>query len=142
MKELSRGYIASGAINGNRTPQHIQNQIVKLYCDANNLNYVLSRAEYWINGNTTCQLWAALHEGIKNIVFFSLWQMPEEYNERIKIYKHCRDHKIKLHFATEREKTSMTTESIIDLELLIQSKNLISKNGYWHYLDEVKNLIK
>ena len=56
MNSRARGYIASGEFNGNRVPQHIQNQIVKAYCDANNLEFVLSRAEYWINGSTQCQL--------------------------------------------------------------------------------------
>ena len=54
---LARGYIASGEFNGHRIPQHIQNQIVKSYCDANELKFVLSRAEYLINGSTDCQLW-------------------------------------------------------------------------------------
>ena len=66
----ARGYIASGSFNGNRTPQHLQNQIVRAYCDSNSLEFILSRAEYWINGNTQCQLWAALKEGYNNIVFF------------------------------------------------------------------------
>ena len=56
---LARGYIASGEFNGNRIPQHIQNQIVKSYCDTNALKFVLSRAEYWINGSTDCQLGCA-----------------------------------------------------------------------------------
>ena len=73
----ARGYIASGDFRGNRVPQHIQNQIVKLYCDQNNLNFVLSRAEYWINGSTDCQLWAALKEGFNHVVFYSVWQLPE-----------------------------------------------------------------
>ena len=76
MCNRARGYIASGEFNGNRMPQHLQNQIVKSYCDANGLEFVLSRAEYWINGGTQCQLWAALKEGFENIVFFSLWQLP------------------------------------------------------------------
>ena len=62
MSNRARGYIASGEFNGNRMPQHLQNQIVKSYCDANGLEFVLSRAEYWINGGTQCQLWAALQE--------------------------------------------------------------------------------
>ena len=141
MGELARGYIASGSVDGNRTPQHIQNQIIKLYCDSNNLSFVLSRAEYWINGNTTCQLWAALKEGIKNIVFFSLWQMPKEAKERLEIYNYCMNHTIVLHFATERAKTNVAIDSFADLELLIQSRRLISANNYWNYLNEVKKLI-
>ena len=74
----ARGYIASGEFNGHRVPQHIQNQIVKAYCDANGLKFVLSRAEYWINGSTDCQLWAALKEGFKHIVFYSIWQLLKE----------------------------------------------------------------
>ena len=83
----ARGYIASGEFNGQRVPQHIQNQIIKLYCDKNNLQFVLSRAEYWINGSTDCQLWAALEEGFKDIVFYSMWQMPNCENSRKKILK-------------------------------------------------------
>ena len=82
--DFARGYIASGEFNGNRIPQHIQNQIVKSYCDANNLNFVLSRAEYWINGSTDCQLWAALKEGYKHIVFYSIWQLPQRETVRKK----------------------------------------------------------
>ena len=78
----ARGYIASGEFNGHRVPQHIQNQIVKSYCDANCLKFVLSRAEYWINGSTDCQLWAALKEGFKHIVFYSIWQLPKEKSEK------------------------------------------------------------
>ena len=48
---------------------------VKAYCDFNDLTFVLSRAEYWIDGNTNCQLWAALKEGFRHIVFFSIWQL-------------------------------------------------------------------
>ena len=43
----ARGYIASGEFNGNRIPQHIQNQIIKTYCDRHDMKFVLSRAEYW-----------------------------------------------------------------------------------------------
>ena len=74
--DLARGYIASGEFNGNRIPQQIQNQIVKSYCDTNNLSFVLSRAEYWINGSTDCQLWAALKEGYKHIVLYSICINP------------------------------------------------------------------
>ena len=99
---LARGYIASGEFKGNRVPQHIQNQIVKSYCDANCLEFVLSRAEYWINGSTDCQLWAALKEGFKHIVFYSIWQLPERKVAREKVYKHCIRNKITLHFAVEQ----------------------------------------
>ena len=117
----ARGYIASGEFNGNRAPQHIQNQIVKLYCDSRNLKFVLSRAEYWINGSTSCQLWAALKEGFKHIVFFSIWQLPKNSDERQQIYEYCINNKIILHFASERISSDSGSKAYADLEIMIKT---------------------
>lgn len=142
MKQLARGYIASGEFNGNRSPQHIQNQIIKIYCDSNNLEFVLSRAEYWINGNTTCQLWAALKEGFKHIVIFSLWQLPLVEETRKEVYKYCLKNQITLHFATERMSTKTDVSSYADLEMLIKSHLLVSKDiNYSHHLKSLQELI-
>ena len=122
---LARGYIASGEFNGNRIPQHIQNQIVKSYCDASALKYILSRAEYWINGSTDCQLWASLKDGFKHIVFYSIWQLSEEEAERKRIYDHCIKNKITLHFATERMCSSNNKESFEQFELIISNDHAV-----------------
>ena len=142
MPDFARGYIASGEFNGCRTPQHIQNQIIKLYCDTNNLSFVLSRAEYWINGSTKCQLWAALNEDFKHIVFYSLWQLPNDKNERRKVYQHCLNKKIILHFATERICLEAVQDSFIDIETLIQSNLLILGVGdYNKHFELLKQLV-
>ena len=142
MQNSARGYIASGEYNGCRAPQHIQNQIVKLYCDTNNLKFVLSRAEYWIDGNTHCQLWAALKEGFKHIVFFSLWQLPLDDKEREEVYKHCWTSKITLHFATERISTNTNMSSYSDLELLIKTQLLMpTKKNHENHLETLGKLI-
>ena len=135
MQEMARGYIASGMFNGNRTPQHLQNQIIKLYCDSNGLQFVLSRAEYWINGNTKCQLWAALKEGFRHIVLYSLWQLPNNQSERHKIYQHCINNNINLHFATEQIRMGSHQNSYVDIETLIQSNllNLEVNNNDEHW---------
>ena len=139
---LARGYISSGIFYGNRTPQHLQNQIVKSYCDVNGLQFILSRAEYWINGSTSCQLWAALKEGIENIVFFSLWLLPENRNERIKIYDYCIEKQIVLHFATERMRTAANKSAFIELELLIQSNLvLLASAKSYDYLADLRKLV-
>ena len=142
MKKSARGYIASGEFNGNRMPQHLQNQIVKSYCDANNLEFVLSRAEYWINGGTQCQLWAALKEGFKNIVFFSLWQLPNGSKDREKVYEYCTQNSIVLHFAAERMHVNPNNSSFADLEILIQSNLVMSQSPRIHeHLAILKKLI-
>ena len=122
---LARGYIASGEFNGHRVPQHIQNQIVKSYCDANNLGFVLSRAEYWINGSTDCQLWAALKEGYMHIVFYSIWQLPVSETIRQNVYNHCISNEITLHFATEQMHSKVGNEAFSEIETLMKLNSLI-----------------
>ena len=143
MKNLARGYIASGEFNGYRTPQHLQNQIVKAYCDFNDLTFVLSRAEYWIDGNTNCQLWAALKEGFRHIVFFSIWQLPVNTNERAEIYDYCETNDITLHFATERICIKENADCIEDLEVLIKSNLIMLENTqYQQQLDALHKLLQ
>tara|TARA_B100002052_G_scaffold294540_1_gene319484 strand:+ start:525 stop:953 length:429 start_codon:yes stop_codon:yes gene_type:complete len=142
MQDLARGYIASGEFNGYRAPQHLQNQIIKLYCDTNGLKFVLSRAEYWINGSTRCQLWAALNEEFKHIVFYSLWQLPNDKEERHKIYQHCIDNNITLHFAVERMRAEINQDSFIDIETLIQSNLLVlGVSDYGEHLELLRKLV-
>ena len=142
MKESARGYIASGEFNGNRVPQHLQNQIVKSYCDSNNLEFVLSRAEYWIDGGTQCQLWAALREGFKDIVFFSLWQLPNSKKDREKVYEFCIQKHIVLHFAVERMQVDPNMAYLADLEILIQSNLVMLESTNCHeHLVILKSLI-
>ena len=142
MTIFARGYIASGEFNGNRMPQHLQNQIVKSYCDVHGLKFVLSRAEYWINGATRCQLWAALKEGFNNIVFFSLWQLPNDRRERDEIYNFCLKNDIILHFAAERMSSGLNKSFFVDLEILIESNLMMSKTpNYSDYFDVLAKLI-
>ncbi len=132
MKSSARGYIASGEFNGNRVPQHLQNQIVKSYCDANDLEFIMSRAEYWIDGGTQCQLWAALREGFKDIVFFSLWQLSNKKEYRERVYDFCIQNHITLHFAVERMKVDSIQPCLADLEILIQSNLVMLESINFH----------
>ena len=139
---LARGYIASGEFNGHRIPQHIQNQIVKSYCDVNNLKFVLSRAEYWLNGSTDCQLWAALKEGFEHIVFYSIWQLPESESVRANVYSYCIENKITLHFATEQLRSAANNESFSQFEILIKTNLLVLKEiDFRANLDYLKKFI-
>lgn len=101
--KLARGYIASGPINGSRAPQHIQNQIIRDYCDRKGLRYILSRAEYWFDENASSQLWAAVKEEYQVIVFYSLWQLPKGREERSNIIKAALVLGKELYFACENE---------------------------------------
>ena len=138
----ARGYISSGEFRGKRAPQHIQNQIIKLYCDSNNFEFVLSRAEYWINGSTSCQLWAALKEGFKHIVLYSIWQLPSKDYERFKVYDYCLKHKIRLHFATEQLTAGSSEGDIEDLENIIGVQDSISREiDYDIHFETLKSML-
>ena len=114
----ARGYIASGYFKCIKHMQHIQNHIIRNYCENNDLIFVLSRAEYAMPRETQSQLWAALKEGFENIVFYSLHQLPTESEKRHEILRYCISNDIALHFAVEGIIVQNRKE-IIDLELLI-----------------------
>jgi sporadic carbohydrate cluster protein (TIGR04323 family) len=141
MKELARGYNLSRSFIGNRLPQHIQNQIIKSYCDNNNLLFILSRSEYAINDRSVCQLWAALKEGIPHIVFYSVWQLPIDEFERHKALQYAMQKGITLHFACENLKIN-DIQSLIDIELTVKLRGSIyEKDGEYH-LDHMMDLAK
>lgn len=142
MNNFARGYIASGAFNGYRVPQHLQNQIIRTYCVSHDLVFVLSRAEYWIDGSTMCQLWAALKEGYKNIVFFSVWQLPDKQEERWRIYRYCLSNQITLHFATEQMSMWPDETCREDFELLIKTHLMMGEGTvYSSYIQGLKDLL-
>ena len=138
----ARGYIASGKFRENRVPQHIQNQTIRIYCEENGLHYVLSRAEYAISKNNTCQLLAALHEGYQNIVAYSIMQLPENTKDREKIYKITFERGIMLHFACERI-TAKTKIDFNDIEAILMVQTLVDqvqKNN--SYLETLKSYLE
>ena len=81
-----RGYMFSRNFMGERVPQHIQNNIIRNYCMQNNLHYMLSAVEYAMD---SCYL--ILNQvvkeknNIKGIGFYSVFQLPEDDDVRVKI---------------------------------------------------------
>jgi len=103
MKKKFRGYIFSRPFFGERAPQHIQNLIIKDYCEQKNYLFLLSFTEYRMN-NSTLMLQSLLRDlkKIDGIVFFSLFQLPEEQSFRIKFLKKILKQKKEIHFAVEK----------------------------------------
>ncbi|MGY4461433.1 LIC12192 family sporadic carbohydrate cluster protein [Bradyrhizobium sp. LB13.1] len=46
-----RGYIGARPLNGSRTPQHVQNIVIRDYARRKNLHYLLSAAEHTMQGS-------------------------------------------------------------------------------------------
>ena len=97
-----RGYIFSRAFMGERVPQHVQNLVIRDYCERNHLQFLLSAAEYAMP-DCYLVLEQVLDEliEINGLVAYSLFQLPEDSFQRAMVYKKCLDQKKFLHFAVE-----------------------------------------
>ena len=86
MKKI-RGYIFSRVFLGERVPQHIQNLVLREYCNRKKLNLLLSLVEYRFE-NSTIMLEKALNElnKIDGIIFYSLLQLPDNDKKRQILY--------------------------------------------------------
>ena len=87
---------------GERAPQHVQNIVIRDYCNKNKLSYLLSSTEYAMKGNHL-MMEQVLEELklIDGIVAYSLFQLPENQKSRLKIYKRIINLKKEIHFAVE-----------------------------------------
>mgnify|MGYP002881375464 FL=1 len=87
---------------GERAPQHVQNIVIRYYCERNNLFYLLSSTEY-ARKKSHLMLDQVLNElkDIDGIVAYSLFQLPENKKIRSQVYKKIIKSKKEIHFAVE-----------------------------------------
>ena len=97
-----RGYVTSRAFLGQRVPQHIQNIVIRDYCQRHGLRYLLSVTEhvmpncYMILKQVMCEILS-----IEGIVLYSLFQLPEIDRLRSEIYHQLLDSNRIIHAAVE-----------------------------------------
>jgi len=101
MKSL-RGYVSSRPFMGERVAQHVQNIVLRDYCNKAGVNYLLSGTEYAMKGSFL-MLNELINEipNIDGIIAFSLFQLPEEKNLRTNIYENILLQNGEIHFALE-----------------------------------------
>ena len=101
MKKL-RGYIFSRPFMGERAPQHVQNIILRNYCEKNNYFFLLSSVEYKMN-NSFFMLELVIKElkRLDGIIAYSIFQLPENDDWRKKILRKIIKRKKEIHFAVE-----------------------------------------
>ena len=97
-----QGYVTSRPFQGQRVPQHVQNLVIRDYCQGRELIYLLSGTEYAIPGSSLMlqQLLDGL-EQLDGIILYSLFQLPENKSSRQTIYQQVLAQKKSLHFAVE-----------------------------------------
>ena len=90
---------------GERVPQHVQNIIIKDFCNKNNLNFLLSVTEYSMK-NSYYILNQILNNlnNLDGIVAYSVFQMPYDNLKRKKIFNKILKKKKKIFFACENLK--------------------------------------
>ena len=83
-----RGYIFSRPFMGERIPQNIQNLAIRDFCSKNDLDFLLSATEYAM-ADSFLMLANVLDElpQIDGIVAYSLFQLPENDQERQLIFQ-------------------------------------------------------
>jgi sporadic carbohydrate cluster protein (TIGR04323 family) len=97
-----RGYIFSRPFMGERAPQHVQNIVIRDYCSKKGIHYLLSATEYAM-GNSNLVLKQLINDlpSIGGIVAYSIFQMPENDNERRRIFDNILSYNKEIHFAVE-----------------------------------------
>ena len=112
MKKL-RGYIFARPFMGERAPQHVQNIILRDYCQKRGHELLLSATEYAMEDSYMI-LESVLDDlaNIDGIVFYSLYQLPTQPEQRRLVYSRVLDAQKSLHFAVE----GMSISSIKDVD--------------------------
>ena len=97
-----RGYISSRPFGGQRVPQHIQNLVIRDYCQRNGLQYLLSATELAMPNSflMLTQLQDDI-EKLDGIVFYSLSQLPEKDKQRMELFRRVISVKRCVHFSVE-----------------------------------------
>jgi sporadic carbohydrate cluster protein (TIGR04323 family) len=97
-----RGYIGARPLNGSRTPQHVQNIVIRDYARRKNLQYLLSAVEHIMPGSYMI-LEDLLDElpRLNGVICYSIFMLPPDENRRGEIYDRVLGQGCDLHAAVE-----------------------------------------
>jgi sporadic carbohydrate cluster protein (TIGR04323 family) len=117
-----RGYIGARPLNGSRTPQHVQNIVIRDYARRKNLQYLLSAAEHTMPGSYMV-LEDILDElpRLRGLICYSIFMLPPDENRRRDIYDCVLQQGCDLHAAVEEiSLTSRQDIQAVEDILLVQ----------------------
>ena len=121
-----RGYIGSRKYDFGEYPQHVQNMVIRTYCQKYSLTYLLSATEYAMQG---CYM--ILHDLIENIesldgiVLFSIFMLPHSKEKRMKIYDAVLKQNKVIHAALE-DISVKNSKDVDSLELIFGLSRAVS----------------
>jgi sporadic carbohydrate cluster protein (TIGR04323 family) len=97
-----RGYIGARPLNGSRTPQHVQNIVIRDYARRKNLQFLLSAVEHIMPGSYMI-LEDLLDElpRLDGIICYSIFMLPPDERRRREVYDRVLREGCNLHAAVE-----------------------------------------
>jgi sporadic carbohydrate cluster protein (TIGR04323 family) len=97
-----RGYIGARPLNGSRTPQHVQNIVIRDYARRKNLQFLLSAVEHVMPGSYMI-LEDPLDElpRLNGIICYSIFMLPPDERRRREVYDRVLREGCNLHAAVE-----------------------------------------
>lgn len=128
MKRL-RGYVTSRPFFDNRVPQHVQNIVIRDYCQRRGYEYLLSATEYAMPA-CYMMLEDALNElgQTDGIAMYSIFLLPRRQSRRLAIYRKVIEKGASLHGAVEN--IAMQTETDIrQIEDIWTVQNLVASHS-------------
>ena len=102
-KKRFRGYISSRPFSGERAPQHIQNLVIRTYCEEFGYEFLLSATEVAMPDAYIVlnRLMSGRGES-DGLVFYSLRQLPASQDHRREFFNAILESGREVHFAVER----------------------------------------
>lgn len=124
-----RGYIGSRPYMGERAPQHVQNLVVRDYCQRNGHSYLLSATEYAMPGCYVMleELLREVHQ-LEGIVLYSIFMLPRRRERRLEIYRRVLAAGATLHGALENLAVG-TEADIAAIEDIWRIRSLHAENA-------------
>ena len=108
---------------GERVPQSVQNLVLRNYCKNNNLVFELSSTEYAMNESFYILNQLLINKKYKSIIFYSLFQLPENNILRYEILTKFLKKNKKLIFVLENI-TASKLHDIQDIENIWHIKKI------------------
>jgi len=118
-----RGYIGARPLNGSRTPQHVQNIVIRDYARRKNLQYLLSAVEHIMPGSYMV-LEDIVDElpRLNGLILYSIFMLPPEEVRRREIYERVLREGCNLHAAVEEISLSSRNDIQAVEDILLVNK--------------------
>ena len=100
---------------GERVPQSVQNLVLRNYCLNNNLIFELSSTEYSMENSYYVLNKLIDDKKYKKIIFYSMFQLPNNNEKRLKTLKKIIEKKKSIYFALE-DQILKNTSNIEEIE--------------------------